>query len=272
MPKVLINGKSIYYETHGEGEPLVLLNGIMMSTVSWNSFIKAFSQNYKLFLIDFIDMGQSDKADYNYNQDVHVETLKGIFHKLGFEKVNMVGVSYGGEVAIQFAIKYGEMLNSLILANTTSYTFSALKDIGEAWDRAAASYDGSVFFNATMPYIYSSEFYEANIKWLKDREKLFQKLLTPQWYEGFRRLNASSLSYDARKELNKIKVPTLVVGAEYDSLLPVRYQEEIHEKIENSTMVVIKGAGHASMYEKPYEFSTLVLGFLSSYNQEFNII
>lgn len=272
MPKILIHDKNIYYETYGEGEPLVLLNGIMMSTISWSPFIKAFSKNYKLFLIDFIDMGQSDKAEDNYTQDIHVETLKEVFDKLNFEKVNMAGVSYGGEVAIQFAIKYGERLNSLILANTTSYTFNGLKDIGAAWDRAAATHDGSTFFSSTMPHIYSPEFYEANIQWLKDREKLFQKALTPEWYEGFRRLNNSSLEYDARDKLHKIKVPTLVIGAEYDSLLPVRYQEEIHNKIEGSKMAVIKEAGHASMYEKPYEFSSLILGFLDCFNEEFKVV
>lgn len=272
MTKISIRNKNIYYETYGEGEPLVLLNGIMMSTASWNPFIKAFSKNYKLFLIDFIDMGQSDKAEENYTQSMHVEFLKEVFDRLNFEKVNMAGVSYGGEVAIQFAIKYAERLNSLILANTTSYTFNGLKDIGASWDMAAATHDGSIFFNATMPHIYSSEFYQDNIQWLKDREKLFQKALTAEWYEGFRRLNNSSLGYDVRDNLHKIKVPTLVIGAEYDSLLPVRFQEEIYEKIEGAKMVVIKGAGHASMYEKPYEFSSLVLGFLSCCNEEFKIV
>lgn len=270
MPKILIHNKNIYYETYGKGEPLVLLNGIMMSTASWSAFIKTFSKNYKLFLIDFVDMGQSDKAEGNYTQDIHVETLRELFHKLNLEKVNMIGISYGGEVAIQFAIKYGEILRSLTLANTTSYTFNALKDIGDCWDRAAATHDGSTFFSATMPHIYSPEFYEANIKWMKDREKLFKKTLTSEWYEGFRRLNNSSLEYDVRDELYKINMPTLVIGGEYDSLLPVRYQEEIHKKIKDSKMVIIKEAGHASMYEKPYEFSSSILGFLSCCTEEFN--
>lgn len=272
MPKVLIKGKNIYYEIYGSGEPLVILNGIMMSTSSWSAFIDVLSCNNKLVLVDFVDQGQSDKADEQYSQDFHVEILKDLFEKLNLKKIHLLGISYGGEVAQRFAIKYSEKILSLILSNTTSYTNEFLKDIGKGWIHAAKTYDGSIFFKTTMPYVYSPEFYEKNIDWLKEREKLFSISLQPDWYEGFIRLVISADDLDITKELHKINVPTLIIGAENDITTPVRYQEDIQKNIKDSKLIVIKGSGHGSMYEKPYEFVSAVCGFIENANKIIKII
>lgn len=272
MPKVLIQGKNIYYEIYGEGEPLVILNGIMMSTGSWSAFIDVFSSKNKLVLVDFIDQGQSDRGDKEYSQDLHVEILGELFNKLELEKIHLLGISYGGEVAQRFALKYGDKLSSLVLANTTSYTNQILKDIGEGWIYTAKTYDGSTFFKATMPYVYSPEFYEENIDWLKEREKSFSISLKPEWYEGFIRLVRSAEDLNITEEIHNIKVPTLIIGAEYDATTPLRYQEVIQNNIPNSKLIVIKGSGHGSMYEKPYEFVTAVLGFIENCNKTIKII
>jgi pimeloyl-ACP methyl ester carboxylesterase len=225
-----------------------------------------------MVLVDLLDQGQSDKADGPYTQDIHVEMLKVLFERLGFEKVHLLGISYGGEVALKFALKYQPMLYSLLLADTTAYTNELLHDVEEIWDYSASLNDGVIFFKATMPYIYSDVFYEENIEWLKNREKVFCKVLTPEWYEGFRRAIRSAHSLNIVDQLDKITVPTLIVSAEFDATTPVRYQEELHKGIKNSKYVLIKGAGHASMYEKPYEFASIILGFLSVYNKKMEVL
>lgn len=272
MPFVEVSGKKMFYEAFGEGEPLIFLNGIMMSTASWAPFVDTFKTHCKMVLVDLIDQGRSDKADGPYTQDMHVEMLKILFERLGYEKVHLLGVSYGGEVAIKFALKYQNMLYSLILADTTAYTNELLHDVEEIWDYSASLNDGRIFFKATMPYIYSTEFYEDNIEWLKAREKKFCEILTPEWYAGFRRAIRSASNLNVVDELHNITVPTLIIGAEHDATTPVRYQEEICKRIKNSRFVVIKGAGHASMYEKPYEFSSIVLGFLKVYHQKITVL
>lgn len=272
MPKVLIKGKNMYYEIYGEGEPLVILNGIMMSTGSWSSFVDVLSNRNKLVLVDFIDQGQSDKVEDQYSQDLHVEMLHDLFDQLNLGKLHLLGVSYGGEVAQRFALKYQEQLLSLVLANTTSYTNHILKDIGEGWIYGAKTYDGSIFFKSTMPFIYSPEFYEENINWLKEREKAFSISLKPEWYEGFIRLVRSAEDLNITDEIHKIKIPTLIISSEFDGTTPLRYQEVMQKRIPNSKLMVIKGAGHASMYEKPYEFISAALGFVENCNKKIKII
>lgn len=272
MAYAQILDKKIYYEVHGEGEALVLLNGIMMSTFSWASFIRTFSKNHKLILMDFIDQGQSDKGDGAYTQEYQVDILEGLLEYLEIEKFHLAGCSYGGEIAQRFALRSPEKLLGLILANTTSYTNKLLKDIGEGWIYSAKTYDGRIFFNVVMPYVYSLEFYEENHQWLKDREEMFSKHFTKEWYDGFIRLTRSAEDLNITERLGEIKTPTLIIGSDLDITTPVRLQREMQKHIANSKLVVIEGSGHASMYEKPYEFATLVLGFLKSYKEEIKIL
>lgn len=264
MPKVQIQGKQINYEVHGIGTPLVLLNGIMMSTASWKPFIEVFGAHHQLILMDFIDQGQSDPGEGDYPQELQVTMVKGLLDFLKLKQVHLVGVSYGGEVAQRFALAHQERLLSLVLANTTSHTTPILEDIGRGWIEAAKTKDASTFFKATMPYIYSAEFYQRNFQWLKAREKAFGTVLTPQWYQGFIRLVRSAEGLNLTEALGAITVPTLIIGAEYDTITPIRVQETLQEKIPHARFLGIKGAGHASMYEKPGEFAAAVLGFLAT--------
>lgn len=272
MPKILIKGRDMYYETYGSGEPIVILNGIMMSTGSWTGFTDVLSEDNQLILLDFFDQGQSDRHCESYSQDLHVESLKELLDKLNISKVHLVGISYGGEIAQKFALANPDYLYSLSLANTTSHTTSLLKDIGENWIYASKNYDGVEFFKATMPYIYSAKFYEENIDWLKERELSFASSLNRDWYDGFVRLVRSAENLDIRDEIEKIEIPTMIIGAEDDITTPIKYQEEIYKRIKKSKFIIIKDSGHASMYEKPYEFISSILGFIKVANREINIL
>ena len=77
MPTFNMEGKTVYYETYGQGKALVLLNGIMMSCASWKEFIEPFSANNKLILVDFFDQGQSEKlVGQNYDHTLQVRLVK----------------------------------------------------------------------------------------------------------------------------------------------------------------------------------------------------
>ncbi|MGM9973196.1 MAG: alpha/beta fold hydrolase, partial [Clostridiaceae bacterium] len=107
-------GKQVYYEVIGEGKPILLLNGIMMSTMSWGIFVEAFSRNNKLILVDFFDQGKSDKLEgLEYDQGLQSELIRELLEHLALDKVNIVGISYGGEVAQRFAIENPDSVESL---------------------------------------------------------------------------------------------------------------------------------------------------------------
>ena len=89
MPYIQHNGKNIYYEVHGEGEPLVILNGIMMSTRSWTMFLPELTTGNQVILMDFFDQGASDKVEPGYRHEAQVQVVETVVNHLKLEKINL---------------------------------------------------------------------------------------------------------------------------------------------------------------------------------------
>lgn len=267
------SGYNFYFEKHGDGnKPFLLLNGIMMSTKSWSVFVEEFSENNTLILLDFLDQGQSDKATKPYTQAFQVEVVKALLDHLQIKSLPLLGISYGGEVALQFVIKYPEYVERLGLFNTAAYTSPLLKDIGDSWNFAAETGNGRAYYLASIPMIYSSEFYARKIEWMKRREELLVPVFSNKVIvDGFVRLTKSAESHDVRSELHKIEVETLVVGSAQDYLTPAAEQYFLAANIKNSNHIILESAGHASMYERPSIFATLVLGFVNKKTRKYII-
>jgi len=264
--------KNVYYEIEGKGSPIVLLNGIMMSTLSWSPFVTSLSANNTLIRVDFFDQGKTDKLNYQYTQSIQIDLLKELLDHLNIKKANIVGISYGSEVALGFATVYQEYVERLVLFNTTAHTSNWLKDIGRSWIAVGKTRDGNAYYKTTIPIIYSEKFYEKNNEWMKNREKKLNVVFSnPEFLDSLERLTISSESYNLLDEVTSITVPTLIVAANEDSLTPIANQEELHKLISSSHLITIPNCGHASMYEQPLLFVTLILGFINSKEVEYII-
>lgn len=273
MAKFKYQDYEFYYEVHGDmTNPFLLLNGIMMSTKSWTVFVEEFSAHNTLILFDFLDQGQSSKATKPYTQTYQVEVLKAFMDFLKLESAPIVGISYGGEVALQFVTKYPSYVSRLVLFNTCAYTSPWLKDIGDGWNKAGESGDGEAYYLATIPLIYSPQFYHDKLDWMKRR----QALLTPVFsnkviVDGFIRLTKSAENHDVRDKLHLVEAPTLIVSSRQDYLTPFEDQKYLADRIKNNHHIVIENAGHASMYERPDLFVSLVLGFVNKVEKTYVI-
>ena len=265
-------GKQIYYETYGKGKPIVLLNGVMMSTGSWKTFIPSFSESNMLILVDFLDQGRSSSMTESYDQSLQAEVVLKLLDTLKIDKASIMGISYGGEVAIKFAIKYGARVDRLMLFNTTAKTSNWLRDIGRGWKRVGATLDGQAYYDITIPVIYSSGFYKREYGWISEREKrIVPKFSDPEFQARMKRLVDSADFHDCVDELHKIKNPTLVVSCLQDTLIPKPEQDVLVNGIEKAQYIAIPDSGHASMYEKPLLFASLILGFTNTKQTEFEI-
>jgi len=263
MPYTNHQGKKIYYEVHGEGESLIILNGIMMSTLSWSMFLPELIKGNQVILLDFVDQGQSDKMEHSYKQDLQVEVVKAVVDELKLENFNLLGISYGGEIALQFTLKYENFVQKLLLFNTTAWTNPWLYDIGVGWKQVAKTNDGELFYNVTIPVIYSPSFYTQHAAGMNARKELLKGVFNQSFLAAMFRLIESAEGYDIRDQLWNIKAKTLIVGSDFDFITPAPDQQELHKGVLNSTYFQIKNCGHASMYEKPLEFLNILKGYLS---------
>lgn len=273
MAEIIFEGKKIYYEIHGRsGEPIVILNGIMMSTNSWKPFIPNFSKNNVAILMDFLDQGKSERMGEAYDHGLQVEALRALIDSLPYDKVSIMGISYGGEIAIQFAVKYPDKVKRLILANAAARTSDWLRKIGDGWNAVARKGDGEAYYLTTIPVIYSTGFFERESAWMEGREKtLIPYFSRADVLESLIRLTDSSRDYDYTDRVCEISCPTLIISCSEDGLVPPTEQMLLHEKIKGSHYITINGSGHASMYEDPAAFATLVLGFANLCDEEITI-
>ena len=200
-----------------------------------------------------------------YTHDLQAELTHELIQHLGLKDLTVVGVSYGGEVAIRLALRHPEDVSRLVLANTAAWTSNWLRDIGHAWNRVGKTLDGDAYYDLAIPVIYSSNFYQAKEEWMENRRKILVPLFSDKTFQDrMERLVNSSESHDLRDEVHKINCETLVISSKYDCLTPLHEQDFLVEKIPHSHHVILPNCGHASMYEDPLLFISLVLGFANA--------
>lgn len=262
MPTVIANGISIYYELHGpEDAPvLVLNNGIIMNAAaSWAYQTAAFARRYRVLQYDCRGQGQSDHPEGAYSMALHADDLAALLDALAIDAGHIAGISYGGEVAQAFALAYPERVRSLILMDTVSELGPELRATGEAWRDAARRADAGAFYNALLPWNFSPEFISDHAPLMADARRRYESLD----YPAIVRLCDCFLEVDFTARLGEIAAPACIIVGELDLLKGPRYARILKEAIPHAELHILPGAGHASSWERPAEFNTVVLGFLA---------
>ena len=273
MPKFNFKDYEVYYEVDGVGRPILFLNGIMMSTASWNTFKNTVTKTNTLVRVDFLDQGNSSRMDgITYDHNLQAELLHALIEHLELKNLTICGVSYGGEVALRHALYYPQDVERLVLANAAAWTSNWLRDIGRAWNAVGKTLDGDAYYDLAIPVIYSSEFYQKKEEWMENRRKVLVPLFSTKAFQNrMERLVNSSESHDLRTEIHKIECETLVISSLYDNLTPLCEQELIVKELKNVHHVILPHCGHASMYEDPLLFISLVLGFANAKDTKYVI-
>lgn len=266
MPKIRVNDIELYCELTGpEGAPLLVLNnGILMNaSTSWGFQVGELSCCCRLLRYDCRGQGQSDHPAGPYSMELHATDLAGLLEALGFESAHIAGISYGGEVAQAFALAYPEKTLSLILADTASEVGPELRMVIESWLLAASRGDAEAFFQASVPWNFSPEFIAANPALLADARQRYQALDFP----AVARLCEAFLALHLTPRLPEIKAPTCILVGEKDLLKGLSYAQILKQSLPQAELHILAGAGHASCWERPHEFNTILLGFIAKQTQ-----
>jgi pimeloyl-ACP methyl ester carboxylesterase len=113
---VVVKGHNIHYVEAGEGEPIFLIPGAFSTYRHWNQMIPYLSKNYRLFCIDYLGVGDSDKpkSGFKYTIEEEADLMMEMIEKLGISKVHMVGVSFGGAIALNLAARYPQRVSKIV--------------------------------------------------------------------------------------------------------------------------------------------------------------
>ena len=250
----------IFSESVGSGEPLLLLNGIMMTTATWAAQTRALSPHFRCLLHDFRGQLRSDKPPGPYSMSMHVDDLEALLDEQGIDRAHLVGTSYGGEVGMMFAAAHPERVRSLTVIACVSRVNDVLAEGVTRWARTARETPEQLW-DVTAPYNYSPRFLEENPVFAEAaRQRMASQ--PAEWYRALADLCEAFVTLDV--DLSAIRCPTLVVAAEHDVLKPLPFSREIAEGIAGARLQVISESGHAVVIEKAEAVSSAVLAFLGT--------
>ena len=264
MPTALVNGVNLYYELHGQGDDvLVLNNGIIASTATWAYQLPALTPHFRVLLYDMRGQGQSQKwaeGDDPYCWETHADDLVALLDALAIEQAHIGGISYGGELTLHMALRYPSRCRKLIIADSVSHVEPHLHAIADSWARIAALGDHELFYRSTWYWNFSEAFFADKYDFLISRLDAARALDLPSVVQ----LCRCFLTMNVTDRLSTIKHPACVIVGENDILKPVHYAQTIADGIPDAQLHILPGAGHASFWESAEAFNQAVLAFLQA--------
>ncbi len=257
MPTIKINDIDMFYEIHGEGEPLLLIHGLGSSSRDWEYQIPQFSKQYKVITIDLRGHGKTSKPKGPYSIRGFADDVALFLEALKIQHVNILGLSMGTATGFELAIYYPELVKSLIAVNMSAKL--SVKTFNEKKQFFIRDVIVKVLGMKKM-----GEFLAPRLFPLPEQEDLRKKVAT-RWAENDKKAYLSAFhslrNWSVEEELHKITCPTIVIASDGD-YTPVEIKEEYVKKIPNGQISIIKNSHHAVPMEKPEEFNRIVLDFL----------
>jgi 3-oxoadipate enol-lactonase len=264
VPHAEVNGQRLYYEVHGEGDPLVIVMGLGGDLLAWARQIPEFAKTYRVIAVENRDVGRSSYADGPYEiADMADDTL-AVVDELGIDDFHLLGVSMGGAISQQIALKAPERVRTLTLCVTWGgggrYMQVRSRLLGEIYKRL--SHEEQVEF--LMLQGMSEQFYENAdaAAWLK---RMILSNPNPQETEGWVRQLEACGRHDVRDRLADLAMPVHVVGAEHDGMVPPWKSTELAELIPGAKLTMLPGAAHLVNIEDADAFNAAVLEFLGQH-------
>jgi pimeloyl-ACP methyl ester carboxylesterase len=249
--KAEINGVGLYYELHGEGEPIIFLHGWLDDCTVWNPQVEPLTKKHMVISYDHRGHGRSDKPDYVYSVKTLANDLHALMQELDVGKSVVVGHSLGGMTALTFSLNHPDKVSRLVIVGTTAKTPFLMS--------AQAVLRYIIPYRTFVQLAQKSGYYKPSDQLISN--SLDMAMNVPK-YAAYSCLREFTRNYDLRHKVSKIEVPTLIVVGEKDKNTPMAASQYLNEQIGDSILRIIPDCGHEVMVEKPTEFSQVLGEFI----------
>jgi pimeloyl-ACP methyl ester carboxylesterase len=214
----MVNGKSIYYEIHGEGEPLFLLHGYTLSSKSWLPYVEDFKA-YEVYLIDLTGHGKSESFKEDLSIRSVAEDLNALAHHLELDKIKAIGFSFGGDVLYQLALINPTLIESMITIGAVgTWTIEDFPEYREAF----------TFENRNnFPWLLANHGTDDKIKALMDQFNHYTVKLTDV-------------------ELQSIKPEVLIMIGDDDEGMDLAEVARVKKNLPNSDLWILPNVAHGA--------------------------
>jgi 3-oxoadipate enol-lactonase len=247
MPFTKVRDLKLYYELSGQGPRLLYISGTGADLRNKpNIFDSPLADQFEILAFDQRGLGQTSRPDMPYSMAQYAADIAGLLDAVGWQSCHVSGISFGGMVAQEFAIRYPHRISRLVLCCTSSggegghsYPFHDLTDLSVEE------------MNQTLVAISDTRHHKI---WQQQNPDLYQAILDlgnsrnagadePGREVGARRQLEARIEHDTFARLAQIKLPVLIAGGSYDGVAPQRNLQAIHNQIKDSKLQFFEG-GH----------------------------
>lgn len=258
-------GGKIYYDSYGEGTPVILIHGHTLDRRMWRKQIEVLAPHYRVITPDVRGYGLSSKLNENLHT-THVDDLITLMDSLGIEKAHIIGLSMGGFIASDMVAMYPDRMLSCVLS---SGNLRNMKGPSEPLDSTEIAKQKAKIDDAKSKGIEEArrEWTEQLIKGGGSKAEDMRDELTAiinDW-DAYQLLHYEPHLWYANEakphlESRRPEVPTLFLSGETEH----KKRTSMMKSLPRSDFQVIEDCGHMSNMERPEEFNRIILNFLSS--------
>jgi pimeloyl-ACP methyl ester carboxylesterase len=264
MAYAIINGIRMHYDVAGAGDPVLLLAALSMPGAMWAPQVKALAPHFRVVTLDNRGVGETDlPPEPVYTMAQLADDAAALVRQLKLTRVHVVGVSMGGTIAQELALRHPQLVRSLVLVSTWAKGDARFVQVVESWMSLASRVPiEERYRHVFFPWLFSPAFFER-----KDNvETAFRgSMAYPHQTkaEAIERQARGIFAWNGTRvaRLGTIKAPTLVVGGKDDVLTPPDFARGLAKLIRRARLTLLPG-GHALTLEQTEAFNRTVLRFL----------
>jgi pimeloyl-ACP methyl ester carboxylesterase len=266
MPQIVVQGRKVYYERHGDqqGTPLILVMGMGGSCHGWLPLqVPDFSAARRTLIFDHRGVGESEDPGGPFSTAQLADDTCGLLDALQIERADILGIFLGGMAAQELALRHPDRVERLVLAGTYARPDAKRRMLLEQW-RELARRDApmEVMIRERLLWTLQDETLEQH-DLIDSMVDFFNRGGAPLTPDLFARQCDACLNHDAADRLRDIRQPTLVICGRQDALTPPRFHRELADEIPDAHLVTIAHGGHLVMLESARHFNHTILQFLT---------
>ena len=264
MAYAIINGIRMHYEIAGAGDPVLMLAAVSMPGAMWAPQVKALAPHFRVVTFDNRGVGETDlPPEPVYTMAQLADDAAALARQLKLTRVHVVGISMGGTIAQELALRHPALVRSLVLVSTWAKADARFVQVVESWMSLASRVPiEERYRHVFFPWLFSPAFFEK-----KDNvETAFRGAMAYPHQtkaEAIERQARGIFAWNGTRvaRLGTIKAPTLVVGGKHDVLTPPEFARALAKLIRRAKLTLLPG-GHSLTLEQTDAFNRTLVRFL----------
>lgn len=259
--KITANGISINYRLEGPANASVvtLSHSLATNLSMWDPQVPALTSRYRVLGYDTRGHGGTDAPEGPYSLEQLAEDARALLQALGISRTHFIGLSMGGMIGQILGLEHPQLLQSLVLCDTSSRVPAEAKPMWDERIRVTRAQGMEPHVEPTIGRWFTAPFREKHPDVVSPVRAMI-RATNPKGYIGCCQAIAR---LDLTDRLHAITVPTLIIVGEDDPGTPVAASRTIHDKIKGSELVILKSASHLSNIEQPEAFNRAATAFLA---------